>query len=398
MAKQSLEEIQKNPEFAALADIEGIDAASLMEQAGGDPIPGADPIPGQDPIPGADPIPPVAGQDPVPPVPPVADPASPPHSEFLKEIFGDRFQTVDEAKNANIVGALDEVATLRQETTDLKAQLELKPKTNFANDEVALFNEFVKETGTKDYGVFNKINNAELATMEPMEALVTQYVLDHPEQSGQEPLIRKYFEKKYNVDPELVDDADLAVNKIGMEADGASAKKVLQELKEKLKVPEVQADTSKPKELTPEAKATLTSGWNNVGKNVSSVLSKLQVPIKNGKEPLLDYEISESEQKEITDFVQNYAVENQMELNKTNVDIMSTMVYNQLMINKIPDIVHSVFEKARSMTEEQVHSLYSNPSPARNNDIPPGTPDPTPTDEEKVQDEIFNAEMDAYNK
>jgi len=316
----------------------------------------------------------------------------------LKEIFGDRFKTVDEAKSANIVGVLDEVATLRQEKATWEEKLAAKPKTNFANDEVALFNEFVKETGTHDYGVFNKINSAEIATMEPMEALITKYVLDHPEQSGKEPQIRKYFEKKYNVDPEQVDDAELEVNKLPMVADGATAKKDLQELKEKLKVPEVADDPSTPKEMTPEAKATLESGWNSVGQNVSTALAKLSVPIKNGKEPLLDYEVSESEQKEISDFVKGYAVENQMELNKDNVKMVSTMVYNQLMINKLPDIVHSVFEKARTLTEEEVHAIYENPSPDRNKDQPPVTPTPPLSEEEEIQDEIFNAEMDAFNQ
>jgi hypothetical protein len=404
---KKFDEIQNNPEFAALQEIEGIDAASLMEQAGGPPADPVPPVPGADPVPPVpDPVPPVPGADPTPPVPdpipPVpgadptpADPASPPHDGFLKEIFGDRYKTMDEAKSANIGATLDEAISLREANADLTAKLDAKPKTNFATDEVALFNEFIRETGTNNYGVFNKINNADVATMEPMEALVTKYVLDHPEQSGKEPQIRKYFEKKYNVDPDQVDEDDLAVNKIGMEADGATAKRNLQELKEKLKVPEAPEDPAKPKEMTPEAKATLKTGWNNVGKNVSTALSKLKVPIKNGKDPLLDYEISEAEQGEITEFVENYAVENQMELNETNVKTISTMVYNQLMINKLPDIVHSVFEKARSLTEEQVHSIYSNPSPARNIDTPPGTPPVQQTDQEKMEDEIFNAEMDA---
>jgi len=401
MAKQTREEIERNPEFMALQDIEGIDPAELLKQAGGDPP--ADPPPGDPPAPPATPpVPPAdppPGDPPAPPAtPPVADPDPSPPDALLNEMFGGRFKSVDEVKNANIPGILDEVATLRQEKADLTSQLELKPKTNFANDEVALFNEFVKETGTRDYGVFNKINSAEVATMDSMEALVTKYVLDHPEQSGKEPQIRKYFEKKYNVDPEQVEEADLEINKLGMDADGATAKKALQEVKDKLKVPEPSQEPSKPKELTPEEKATLQTGWNNVGKGVSSKLAKLSVPIKNGKDPLLDYEVSESEQKEITDFVQNYAVENQMELNETNIRQVSTMVYNTLMINKLPEIVHSVFEKARSLTEEQVHAIYANPSPAKNNDTPPATPDPVQTDLEKQQDEIFNAEMDAFNQ
>ena len=300
---------------------------------------------------------------------------------------------MDEAKSANIVGALDEVDTLRQEKTTWEEKLAAKPKTNFANDEVALFNEFVKETGTHDYGIFKKINSAEVATMEPMEAIITKYVLDHPEQAGKEEQVRKYFETKYNVDPDQVDAADLESNKVPMVADGAIAKKALQELKEKLKVPEVASDPSTPKEMTPEAKATLESGWTNVGKNVSTALAKLSIPIKDGKEPLLDYEISESELKEMADFVKGYAVENQLELTPENSKMVSTMVYNQLMINKLPDIVHSVFEKARTLTEEEVHAVYANPSPDRNKDLPPVAPIPTQTDLEKQQQEIFDAEM-----
>ena len=394
---QKFDEIKNNPEFQALQDIEGVDPAELLKQAGqpepdppqGDPPP-ADPPPADPP-----PVDPPQGD---PPVEPNADPAASQQSDVLKEIFGDRFQTVDDAKNANIPGLIEEVESLRQAKTELESKLDLKPKTNFANDEVALFNEFVKETGTRDFGVFRKINSAEVATMDSMEALVTKYVLDHPEQSGKEPQIRKYFEKKYNVDPETVDDADLEVNRLGLDADGASAKKALQEVKDKLKIPEPSTEPSASKELTPEEKTTLQTGWNKVGQQVSTALAKLKVPIKNGKEPLLDYEISEAEQKEITEFVQNYAVENQMELDETNVRTVSTMVYNQLMINKLPEIVHSVFEKARSLTEEQVHGIYSNPSAARNNDTPPVAPDPTKTDWDKQEDEIFNAEMNKYNQ
>lgn len=398
MAKQTYDELKNNPEYKALLDIDGVDPAEIVKQAGGDPEPSPDPNPTPEPTPEPTPSPePTPEPAPAPTPTPEPEPAPAPQDNFLKEIFGDRFKTVEEVKNANILGTLDEIESLRQAKAELEQKLELKPKTNFANDEVALFNEFVKETGTRDYGVFNKINSADVATMDSMEALVTKYVLDHPEQSGKEPQIRKYFEKKYNVDPETVDEAELEVNKLGLDADGASAKKALQEVKDKLKVPDPSLEPDAPKELTPEQKKSLQTGWNNVGQQVSAALAKLKVPIKNGKDPLLDYEVSESEQKEITEFVQNYAVENQMELNETNVRTVSTMVYNQLMINKLPEIVHSVFEKARSLTEEQVHAIYENPSPARNTDQPPTPAAPDLTDAEKQEEEIFNAEMGRYN-
>lgn len=394
MAKK--EELLHDPEVAALAELQGIDPAELLETGGGPKDPPADPPPGDPPAPTPPPTDPPA--PPADPPKPNDPPAPEPQTAFLKEIFGDRFQTVEDAKNANISGSLDEIETLRQEKTDLESKLAARPKTDFANDEVAIFNEFVRETGNRDYAVFNRIHNADLANMDSMDALTTQYILEHPELAGKEPQVRKYFEKKYNVDPDQVDEEDLAVNKIGMEADGATAKRSLQELKDKLKVPETTYETPKPKELSPEEKSKLQDGWSGIGQGIGSQLAKLKVPIKNGKEPLLDYEISESEQKEIREFVTQYAVENQMELNEDNVRTVSAMVYNTLMVNKIPDIVHSVFEKARTMTEEQVHALYENPSPAKNTDTPPVPPTPPMTDEEKMQDEIFNAEMDAYNE
>lgn len=389
--------LENNPEFEALKEISGIDEKELLKQAGVEvetTPPVVDEVPPTPPAESGSPA--TTGQ---PPTEKPADQAPDQRGEFLKEIFGDRFKTVDDAKNANISGVFDEVENLRREKAELESKLSVKPKTNFANDEVALYNEFVRETGIQNYGVFHKINSSDLSTMEPMDALVTKYIFDHPEQASKESMIRKHFEKKYNVDPEEVDEDDLAINRIGMEADGVSAKKALLEVKGKIKVPEPETETDvAPKELTPEEKASLQTGWESVGTNVSKTLAHLQVPIKDGKNPLLAYEISEAEQKEIKDYISDYAVENRMELNEQNVKIVSTMIYNQLMLNKLPEIVHSVFEKARGMTEEQVHSLYENPSPAKNNDTPPAAAASSMTEREKQEEDIFQAEMGRYNK
>lgn len=384
-----------NPEFEALKDIQGVSPEDIMKQAGlgGDPPPPPPPG-GGDPPP---PPPPPGGKTPPPPTPPPAMTAEQ-QAAFLKEIFGDRFKTVEEVKNLNITGQLDELDGLRRTKSDLENQLKVKPKNNFASDEVALYNEFVRETGIKDYGVFQKINGADIANMDPMDALVNRYILQNPNYAGKEPQVRKYFEKKYNVDPETVSADELEINKIGMSTDGDIAKQELKTLKEKLKVPEGSAAPDAPKELTPEEKTTLQTGWGNVGTKVVESLAKLNVPMKGAKEPLLSYAIAEDEQKEVKQFIIDYALENRMELNESNVKIIGNMVYNQLMLNKLPDIVQSVFEKARKMTEKEVHDFYTNPSPGRNNDTPPGGPPGRIPDKDKLEDDLFNAEMAAYNQ
>jgi len=343
---------------------------------------------------------PPAGTETPPAGTPPATPAPDQGELLLKEIFGDAFTTVDEAKGANIPGLLEEVKTLRQEKTDLTSKLESKPKSDFADDEVALYNVFVKETGIKDFGSFKKIHQSDVANMNPVDALIVRHVLENPGVDYDEGKLRRFFERKYNYDPELKgqgdednDHAEMLLNE-----DAQRAKRSLKEVKDKLIVPETSYEEPPVKELTEEQKGALTQGWGGVGAKVSKGLAKLQVPIKNRKEALLDYEISEQEQKEVTDFVTQYAVENRMELNQQNVQTVSTMVYNQLMINKLPEIVHSVFEKARSMTEAEIHALYENPSPARNTDTPPAEPESQLSEEEKQQEEIFKAEMGRYDQ
>ena len=377
-----------NPELEALKTAEGIDPDKLMEAAGlkepGDPK-----LPDTPPAPPAPPPAPLKEEKPQPP----KSPDAPPQTDILKEIFGDRFKTVDEVKQANIVGQLEELQNLRQVKTDLESKLAVKPKTNFADDEVALYNEFVRETGIKNYSVFSKINTVDIANMDPMDALIAKTILATPSLAGKEEQIRKHFEKKYNVDPESVDESELAVNKIGLESDANSAKKELQTLKDKLKVPEPQPEPEKPKVPTPEEKAELQKGWTKVGDEASKMLAKLNVPIKGAKDPLLSYELSEDEIKDTRKAIIDYAVENHMELNENNVKVISSLVYNQLMLNKLPDIVHSVFEKARQMTEKDVHAMYENPSPQRNNDQPPTPPQQQITDKEKLAQDIYEAEM-----
>jgi hypothetical protein len=259
---------------------------------------------------------------------------------------------------------------------------------------------FVKETGTHDFRSFKKIHQSDVANMDPMDALIVRHRMENPGVDYDDGKLRRFFEKKYGYDPELKGegDEDNEHAEMLLSEDAHKAKQVLSGIKDKLLVPEPQTEEPQVKELTEEQRSVLSQGWGDIGTRVSSSLAKLKVPIKNRKDALLDYEITEQEQKEITQFVTQYAVENQMELNQDNVQVVSAMVYNQLMINKLPEIVHSVFEKARSMTEAQVSSLYENPSPARNTDTPPAPPDSEMSEEEKQQEELFKAEMGRYDQ
>ena len=413
----------RSEEFAALMDIEGVDQNKLLEQTGQTPAGGETPTgtpPGETlPAGGTPPETPPASGTPPGETPPETPPATPPgetppagekppagtppvdanqvRADLLKEIFGDQFQTIDEAKQANITGQLQELTTLRQGKTELEAKLEAKPKTSFVNDDIALFNEFVKETGNSNFGVFQKVNGTDIANMDPMEALITQAILKTPGLAGKEGDLKKHFEKKYNLDPENVDEAELSVNKIGLQQDGDEAKKSLLEVKGKLKMPEppeeVPPVAEGPKELTAEEKQTLQTGWEPVVTKMIETYGSLPIYMKGSEEPVLSYQIDSEAQKAYVQGAVAYCVQNQVELKPENAERIAEIIQNQMLIKENRNIMHSVFEKARSLTEEEVTKLYDNPSPAKNDDVPPTPEKPKLSSQEEASQKAFEAEM-----
>jgi len=404
-------------EMEALTDIPGVNPEKILEQLGETP-PGETP-PGETPsTEGTPPAETPPGTPPAESTPPGTPPAeeppagTPPAAEtppggeapvdvdqvqtgLVKEIFGDQFQTVDDLKQANVPSQLKELQTLRQEKADLEKKLELKPKTNFASDDLALFNEFVKETKSQDFGTFKKIHSGDIANMDPMDVLITEMILQNPKFAGREGDLKKHFEKRYNLNPEEVDESELAVNKLGMETDAEKSREKLQEVKSKLIIPEPPEETPAqegPKELTPEQKQTLQTNWTGAADEIIKVLSTIPVTMKDSKEPLISYQLDDESQKAASKAAVTYCVQNQLELNEDNVKQVAGIIQNQMIIGNLPNIVHSVFEKARSLTEEEVSKLYDNPNPVRNTDTPP-TPEKKKPGAEEKRDAAFDLEM-----
>jgi hypothetical protein len=294
---------------------------------------------------------------------------------MLNEMFGESYKTVEEVKKANIPASLQELATLRQKNQELEAQVKARPKHAFANDDIAKMNEFVRETGIKDVGIFNRLSVADIANMEPMDALVLQHIIDNPSLAGKEPQVRKYFETKYNVDPKKVEAGDLTqeeleVNQIGIHSDGSKAKDKLSTLKGKIKMPEVPADEpGKKVKWTPEVEATQKAGWNTVNERMMAEFSTIPITLKGSKEPIVNFVLPEEAKKVLLSNALDYVVSNQLEVNEANVKSVAQSMYSDLRLSMQDDIVHAVFERARSLTEKEYLEKYHNPS-KKNTDTP----------------------------
>jgi hypothetical protein len=318
-------------------------------------------------------------------------------ADMLREMWGDQFKTVEDFKNANIPGQLQELATLRQKNQELETQVKAKPRHNFANDDIAKYNEFVRETGIKDAGIFNKLNATEVANMDAMDALVLQRIVDDPTLAGKEPQVRRSFERKFNVDHSKVDSGDLTQeefddNLMEVNSEGNKAKVRLQELKGKIKMPEIPTELPpevKPK-WTPEIEKAQKEGWTKVNEAIVKEYSSIPILMEGSKDPITNFALTEEAKKVLMDNALNFVVGNQMEVNEANVKNAATRMYADTILSNMGKIAHAIFERARSMTEEEYLKLYSNPS-SKNNDQPPAQQKEL-SDEEKA-DRAFEAEM-----
>jgi hypothetical protein len=307
---------------------------------------------------------------------------------MLNEMFGEQYKTVEDVKNAKIPDALKELVTLRQKNQELSDSLAKKPKHAFASDDIAKFNEFARETGIKDASVFNKINVTDVANMSDMDALVMQHIIDNPSLAGQEPQVRRYLERRYDVDSskidhKKVDSGDMTqdeydenkleydTNLIGVTSEAGKAKAKLQELKAKIKMPETTVDEpDKSKKWTPEVEAKQKDTWGKVNTEMYGQFKTLPIRLKGAKEPIVNFVLPEEAQSAMLANATDYAISNQMEVNQENVTAIAKAMYSDIRDTYFEDILHAVFERARTVTEKEMLEVYHNPS-SKNTDAPP---------------------------
>ena len=403
MAKK--QEDGRDEEIQALLNIEGIDTAKISKQ-----------ITGED----GEVTPPVVTPPVTPPVvPPVVPPVTPPKENvpdtdtikagILNEMFGDQFKTVDDVKKANIPESLKELVTLRQKNQELDALVKAKPKHHFANDDIAMMNEFVRETGIKDVGVFNRLHVTDVANMDAMDALIMQHIIENPSLAGKESQVRRYLERRFDVDSSKIDPkqvesgdltqeqldknkADYDVNLVGVTSEGAKAKVKLIELKGKIKMPEAPAEETPAGKTkwTPEIETQQKTAWTKVGEAMIGEFATLPIRAKGAKDPIVNFALPEDAKKSLLSDTMDYIVSNQMEVNQENVKAVGTQMYYKIKEDYFEDIIQAVSERVRSMSEEEYLKAYHNPS-SKNNDTPDHSGEPE-SDEVK-REKAFQAEL-----
>jgi hypothetical protein len=399
----------RSDELEALMDVDGVDKASIQAQLNNmRGIKNPTPV-----VPPADTTPPATPPTPPPATPPAGTVKNVPDTEairttMLNEMFGEQFKTVDDVKKANIPASLQELATLRERAKELETQLAKKPKHSFASDDIAKFNEFARETGIKDPAVFTRLNTTDVANMDAMDALVMQHILENPESATKEPQVRRYLERRYNVDTskinhKQVEDGDMTedeyqqnkldyeTNLIGISSEGNKAKAKLVELKNKIKMPEIPVDEpEKTTKWTPAIETKQKEVWTKVNEKMGEEFAKIPITLKGGKEPIVNFVLPEEAKKRVMQNALDYVVSNQLEVNEANVTSVANAMYSDILMSHREEIYHAIFERARSMTEDEILKVYHNPSKG-NTDTAPAVGGLTT--EEEQREKAFNIEL-----
>ena len=330
---------------------------------GDDPAPPAPPAPPTPPVPPAPLVPP--GNDPAPPAPPTPEDVAfdTRFQERLGKMFTEKFG--EEAKNVDDIHKLY-TSSKERETSyqEEKKILEAKASASidWADDSIAEFNSFAKETGIISYPIFQRIkgNSKETAAANPLDALITQEIIDNPEYADNPDYFKRRILKKYGFESaeefEANDNEDIAMD---MKVDANQALKKITEYQSKIKKPEA-VDYEKQQKDRQQLFSETSDKLRGVVDKMTDGLSKFVYAPAEG----IPYEFKFDE-KTVTSMKESI-VRNQAGL-KDPYDQKAYQqninnVYAMAVASNIKEIMASHATNVRGLTDEEFRKQYTNPS------------------------------------
>jgi hypothetical protein len=314
--------------------------------AGGDnpPNPPAPPAGGENPPAGGD-------NPPNPPAPPAGGENPPPPGLNLKDILGEEWGDVEKAK------------TLPTKLRELEEQAKKVVLPSYADEDTAMYDQFVRSTKIKDFGLFNKIKSFDNADTDPLETLVMKKIIDNPKLMGFEDKIREDLTKYYKVDPRLEDEDTLRYNKIKLDEDAAIAKESISSLKENIS----KFDPKSQEETRTQAVTQLKESWKPVIEGIDQSFKQLNAKITIGEgdkaqniDVAIDIPANVKPQimAEVDSFIETYNVPN---TEQGQAVVKEFMESRALLLNK-QAVFASIWGQAVAAATKAINSGIHNPT------------------------------------
>lgn len=269
-----------------------------------------------------------------------------------KEIFGEGFDDWDKVKTAwqDNQTKLGELDGLRQSKKQLDEML-ANPQAQYADEEVAEFNNFVKHTKTKNYDLFSKVKSHNPES-DPLGTLVLKEVLDNPALLGKEDLIKKRLMKTFEVDPDVNTSDEIELGTLNVQAEARKAADAINTIKAELgKFPQ------QPQKTNPE---DAKKAWQPIIDEELSGLNVLGIPIKRGDkvEKLIDYALTPELKKEYSNQLSDIFASAGPVSPEVRAKVKEVFA-QRFMVNHMPDIIHAVETNLRTNLEQEYDKLYN---------------------------------------
>jgi hypothetical protein len=245
------------------------------------------------------------------------------------------------------------------EFKELKAkyeQLATSPTADFADETVAEFNAYVKNTGNKDYSAFLQLKNAS-EDLDPIEAMVLKATIQNPEYKGKEEFLRNKLMKDNGLDPNVFDSEEIEFNKIALKDKSKEVFDWLRDNKNKLGITKADPETVK------QAKALAETKWLEVANEKIGAKSKLTIPTyQDGKiVPFTEFEIKPELASQYKTAFAKMMSESNYEVNSKNVEVMEQEFNNRFIVNNLPQIMADALQKHENALKIKWEDQYGGP-------------------------------------
>jgi len=187
---------------------------------------------------------------------------------FAPTIFGEGFDSWEKVQT-EIPQRLSRLSELEREIEGYKS----KPIPEFADPEIASYNEFVRNTGIKDFALFDKVKGYE--SLDDVEKMVLKEVLLNPEFKGKEDLLRNEILDKYKLS-EIYEESQQQLGKVRLQADTKDAVSKIAEI-----VAKMQVQAPDPEKVKASQQQKLES-WLKELDGILGKVGTLPIPIPDG--------------------------------------------------------------------------------------------------------------------
>ena len=269
-----------------------------------------------------------------------------------KEIFGEGVEDWERAKAvwAETNTRASEVEDLRRVKTELEAKL-ADSSTDFADDDVMSYNNFVKSTGQKDYDLFQRLLKHDTST-NPLDTLVLKEVMDNPELKGHEELIKKRLMKTFEVDPDAFSEDEVKLGQINIQQAAKAAGQKIESIKAELAKKPAPTQKPNPEQFVKEWTSAITEELQD--------LNSIDIPVRRGDklEKLTDFALT----PELKAKYQEHLAGVFAQAGSVTPEVRQRVkqVFNAKFISdNLPDIIHAVEQKITTGLEEKYDREYN---------------------------------------